>query len=89
MAVPRWSRVPHLPRHTPETPPAGGASASSRPADLNVRRPKAIPAGQLEVIFEPFVQVERRSNNPVGGAGLGLAISRRLARHMDGEVSVA
>jgi signal transduction histidine kinase len=45
-----------------------------------------IPADQLELIFEPFVQApagERR-----GGTGLGLAISRYLARLMGGNVSV-
>jgi PAS domain S-box-containing protein len=46
-----------------------------------------IPEEQLEAIFEPFVQVDRRQNR-AGGAGLGLTISRRLARRMGGEISV-
>ncbi|MDF1505532.1 MHYT domain-containing protein [Roseisolibacter sp. H3M3-2] len=45
-----------------------------------------IPAGQLEAIFEPFVQVGRSLSNPGEGTGLGLAISRQLARGMGGEL---
>ena len=47
-----------------------------------------IPEDQLGAIFEPFVQVGRSSSNPVDGAGLGLTISRRLARGMGGQISV-
>jgi signal transduction histidine kinase len=47
-----------------------------------------IPADRLGSIFQPFVQIEgQRAMNPEG-AGLGLAISRLLARSMDGDLSV-
>ena len=39
-------------------------------------------------IFEPFVQIDRGLNKPGQGAGLGLAISRNLARGMGGEITV-
>jgi len=45
-----------------------------------------IPADKLEVIFEPFVQLERSLTSPSDGAGLGLAISRDLARGMGGDL---
>jgi PAS domain S-box-containing protein len=47
-----------------------------------------IPHDRLEVIFEPFVQLDRSLDNPREGAGLGLAISRDLARGMHGDLSV-
>jgi len=47
-----------------------------------------IPENMLEAVFEPFVQVGRRSNAPADGVGLGLAISRDLASHMGGDISV-
>ncbi|HUF25665.1 MAG TPA: ATP-binding protein [Gemmatimonadaceae bacterium] len=43
---------------------------------------------QLATIFEPFVQVDRALNRPHDGVGLGLAISRDLARGMGGDLSV-
>jgi PAS domain S-box-containing protein len=45
-----------------------------------------IPADKLEIIFEPFVQLERSLTTPADGAGLGLAISRDLARGMGGDL---
>jgi len=47
-----------------------------------------IAADSLERIFEPFVQLDSGLTRRSEGAGLGLAISRRLARLMDGDVTV-
>jgi signal transduction histidine kinase len=47
-----------------------------------------IPINKLETIFDPFVQVERKSHQPTAGIGLGLAISRELARSMGGDITV-
>ena len=46
-----------------------------------------IAADQLERIFEPFVQVDQRLTRPHTGVGLGLAISRDLARGMGGDLT--
>ena len=46
-----------------------------------------IAADQLERIFEPFVQVRSDLTRPQEGAGLGLAISRDLARGMGGDLT--
>ncbi len=47
-----------------------------------------IPLDKQSSIFEPFVQLDRSLTNNVGGVGLGLAISRDLARGMGGELTV-
>ncbi|HEU4720972.1 MAG TPA: chemotaxis protein CheB [Gemmatimonadaceae bacterium] len=48
-----------------------------------------IPADELDRIFEPFVQVGRSlTSTPSDGIGLGLAISRELARAMHGDLTV-
>jgi signal transduction histidine kinase len=47
-----------------------------------------IPDDKLEPIFEPFYQLDQSSTRVAGGAGLGLTISRDLARAMGGEISV-
>jgi len=49
---------------------------------------EGIAADQIERIFEPFVQVDQRLTRPHAGVGLGLAISRDLARGMGGELTV-
>jgi signal transduction histidine kinase len=50
---------------------------------------RGIPADHLERVFEPFVQVGRSYSSVDQGAGLGLAISRDLARGMGGDLTVA
>ena len=47
-----------------------------------------IPADKVEKIFEPFVQLGRSLTQSREGIGLGLAISRDLARAMDGELTI-
>jgi PAS domain S-box-containing protein len=47
-----------------------------------------IPEDRIDAVFEPFVQVDTRLVRPHGGAGLGLAISRDLARGMHGDLTV-
>jgi len=48
-----------------------------------------IPPDKIEQIFEPFVQLRSPGSVPSGGTGLGLPISRDLARAMGGEVTAA
>jgi signal transduction histidine kinase/ActR/RegA family two-component response regulator len=47
-----------------------------------------IPSERLKDIFEPFIQVEGSSVRTHQGAGLGLAIVRRLADLMHGQLSI-
>jgi signal transduction histidine kinase len=43
-----------------------------------------IPSEQLQQVFDPFFQVERGPTRRYSGVGLGLSISRDLARAMKG-----
>ena len=49
---------------------------------------RGIPSSELERIFEPFVQVASGLTRTDEGVGLGLAISRDLARGMGGDLTV-
>ena len=75
--------------------PVGGCVALTVSADaaqvrVSVRDTGGgIPPERLDEIFEPFVQLERSLARSHEGAGLGLAISRELARALGGELSVA
>lgn len=46
-----------------------------------------IAPGDLDKLFQPFVQADNTNTRAHDGAGLGLVITRRLARAMGGEVT--
>lgn len=75
------------------TPPGGRVTLSAAPAGTRVQvavedTGPGVPAGKQDEIFEPFVQLDRTLTQPRDGLGLGLAISRDLARGMSGELEV-
>jgi len=47
-----------------------------------------ISPDDLARLFQPFTQVDDSSTRRFGGTGLGLTIARRMAKIMDGEISV-
>ena len=74
------------------TPPGGSVETEWRVEDdillVRVRDTGAgIPDDKVEQIFEPFVQLRAPGALPGGGTGLGLPISRDLARAMGGDVT--
>jgi signal transduction histidine kinase len=48
-----------------------------------------IPSEFFDQVFEPFWQVEQPITRTVGGTGLGLSVSRRLARLLGGDIKVS
>ncbi|HYW31868.1 MAG TPA: ATP-binding protein [Gemmatimonas sp.] len=65
-------------------PDASGAAVYIRVTDTGI----GIGPAHLTRIFDPFVQVNSELTRTREGAGLGLAISRDLARGMGGELTV-
>lgn len=47
-----------------------------------------ISPARIEKIFEPFVQIDDSVSKEFGGTGLGLAVSRRLADELGGELRI-
>ena len=47
-----------------------------------------IEPANVEVVFEPFWQVEQGATRKSGGTGLGLSVTRKLARLLGGDVTV-
>ena len=64
--------------------PDGGPWTVLRVSDDGI----GIAADEAAAIFQPFHQVESGHTRTRGGTGLGLSISRRLARLMDGDLTV-
>ena len=75
------------------TEPGGRLELWCTPADAQVAihvsdTGRGIAAVEQERVFEPFVQVDASRTRTQEGVGLGLAISRDLARGMGGELTV-
>jgi PAS domain S-box-containing protein len=75
------------------TPPGGTVTLACRPEAETVGitvedSGVGIAPEEQERIFDSFQQVDRRLNQPAEGVGLGLAISRDLARAMAGDLTV-
>jgi signal transduction histidine kinase len=67
----------------------GVAEADSAQLLVSVRDTGiGIDQSQIELLFQPFQQLENSATRRVGGTGLGLAISRRLVNLMGGEIGV-
>jgi signal transduction histidine kinase len=75
------------------TPAGGHISAECAAVDDTVRLSisdtgPGVPKDKLEAIFERFVQLKEGLADRESGVGLGLAISRDLARAMNGDLTV-
>jgi signal transduction histidine kinase len=75
--------------------PGGGTvtikgAFSAKTASISVTDTgRGVPREKLESIFEPFVQLGRSLSSAHEGMGLGLSISRDLARGMGGDLTVS
>jgi PAS domain S-box-containing protein len=76
------------------TPHGGRVVISASVDESNVRIDVAdngigIPQDKLDLVFEPYVRLEPARASGETGWGLGLAISRELARAMDGDLTAS
>lgn len=62
-----------------------GRNAVIRVTDTGV----GIPSDKLQLIFEPFRQIDGSASRSYGGTGLGLSVVKRLLSLLDGQVLVS
>ncbi len=66
-----------------------GARATAEGGEIRVcDHGPGIPAGEMRRLFRPFHKSARDAANSAPGVGLGLALSRRLARGMRGDLRI-
>ena len=63
---------------------AGGSRARFDVCDTGI----GLNPHQIGKLFQPFVQADESMTRKYGGTGLGLVISKRLAKYMGGDLSV-
>ncbi|HLA14712.1 MAG TPA: ATP-binding protein [Gemmatimonadaceae bacterium] len=75
--------------------PSGGAIGVTCEGDISMARIRVtdtgvgVPAADIDRVFEPFVQIDRHLTTATQqGVGLGLSISRELARAMHGDLTL-
>lgn len=74
---------------TPGTPVTIAIRSTAERVYVDVTdRGRGIPGSEHERVFEPFMRLEDPLRMTTSGVGVGLYIARRLAREMDGDVTV-
>ncbi len=69
---------------TGATLPEGGSAVAFAVSDSGI----GIATDSISRLFEPFTQADASTTRTFGGTGLGLTISRRLARLLGGDIAV-
>ncbi|MBY0519538.1 MAG: HAMP domain-containing protein [Sphingomonas sp.] len=64
-------------------------AAPGRVAIIIADQGPGIPPDRLSDVFDPFTRLETSRNRETGGAGLGLALARAIARDAGGDVTLA
>ena len=50
---------------------------------------RGIPQDRIDMLFQPFMQVDKTTTRDFGGTGLGLAITQKFCLMMGGDIAVA